>query len=114
MKTFISILFGTSLLFILSCKKDEPLPDTCTKALTYDADIKAIINANCNVTGCHDGVNTMRKPLTNYQQVKAVLAGVEERAVVKKIMPPAPKGGPLSDEDIALLRCWIDLGAPEK
>ena len=109
----IHLLLSVFLLFItaFSCQKTETNPDSCPDQLTYEADIKAIINSNCNVTGCHDGVNTKRKPLTDYTGVRAVVNGIKARAVDQKSMPP---GGPLSQTDIDRLRCWIEQGAPER
>ncbi len=95
-----------------SCKKEKVA--ACDEEVTYESHVRAIIQQNCTVTGCHDGSNGMRKPLRTYDEVMAVIDWVERRAVIEKSMPPAASGGPLSEEEIRLLRCWLEQGTPEK
>ena len=119
MKLF-KILLSISLVVIVvfACKKDEdpkidPPKDNCENtAYTYENDIKAIINSNCNVTGCHDGVNKDRKPMTNYDELKKLVdaGGVRTRALENKSMPP---NGPLSQTMQDKLDCWMKDGSPK-
>ncbi len=111
-------------LVILSCKKDEhTTPNTskydCTGVTpTYDAKIKAILDKSCAVSGCHDAKTAAEKiDLTTYALAKShtahdhFLKSIEHASGVQ----PMPKGGAkLADDQIKLIACWIQNGAPEK
>lgn len=111
---FASIL-GAGLLFIVSCDPDpdpDPVLTDCEKT-TYDSEVKAILDKSCNTTGCHDGAaGSLRKPMTDFGEASAIGGGIMKRAVTDKDMPPAVKN-PLSDADIATLKCWLDNGKKE-
>ncbi len=107
-----SLMWGMWILALGSCKKEKVA--ACDEEVTYESHVRAIIQQNCTVTGCHDGSNAMRKPLRTYDEVMAVIDWVERRAVIEKSMPPAASGGPLSEEEIRILRCWLEQGTPEK
>jgi len=95
-----------------SCKREKVT--ACEEEVTYVSHVRAILQQNCLVSGCHDGTNAMRKPLRTYEEVMEVVDWVERRAVIEKTMPPAASGGPLSEEEIRLLRCWFERGTPER
>lgn len=61
---------------------------------------------------CHSssGMSAGGVALDNYAIVKANLGRIERAALINKTMPPS---GPLSATDQAILRAWIDRGAPE-
>lgn len=86
-------------------------PTQCeTVSQTYDANIKAIINQSCAVSGCHvAGAQTPM--LTTYTEVKNNIVRIEQRALVTKDMPTA---GPLGSCDQSKLTQWIADGYPEK
>ena len=108
--------------FIVSCTKDKApiiiddggIGDFCNgKMPVYDNEIKLIINSNCNIAGCHDGVNTRRQPMTNYMELKRLvdLGWIETRVIVDASMPPS---GTLPEAERQLIACWLQNGAPEK
>ena len=113
MKPTISILL---ILLLSSCYYDNeetlyPLESNCGNAnISYTADIKAIIDANCATSGCHVN-NTGRTLLTQYSEVKAIADNgqLADRVLVRKDMPPS---GPLSTCDQQKIRAWIDNGTP--
>lgn len=74
-------------------------------------DVQPIIATKCATTGCHDpsaaAGNTI---LQTYEQVSAKANRIYSRVVIEKSMPPVPS---LSTSEIAVLKCWINSGAPQ-
>ena len=77
--TFLTIL-AASLLFVYSCKDDDPAPSAggsttvdCTgETPTYNGIIAALINANCTNPSCHgNGSAQAGISLSNFAEVKA-------------------------------------------
>jgi mono/diheme cytochrome c family protein len=60
-------------------------------------------------TGCHDSKGIA--DLKDYPSVKADIANIDRRVFVEKSMP---QQGSLTGDQLALLRAWIDAGAPEQ
>lgn len=118
--------FAILLLTVNSCKKDDndikpnpnpnppnnELPDCPTDTLTYDGQIRNIVQSNCAISGCH-GDGTSPGLFTTYEGMKPYLTSglIKLRAIDEKAMPPAP--AKLSDDDYLKLRCWIEAGFPE-
>ncbi len=117
----IALVFCTiGLCIMLSCDSDKLPPqetlDCGTNDYTYDANVKAIIDATCAYTDCHvsgfsDG------DFTNYAGMVSRLDNgkITERVLEKRDMPPDYADGPtvLSDEQIKIFTCWIQSGFPE-
>lgn len=102
--------------FMSSCYYDNgedlyPVdPNDCnTDSLTYDNQIKVLINVTCATRGCHY-TGSQAPALTNYQEVLANLDRIEARALQERTMPPS---GPLSTCKHNQLTQWIADGAPE-
>lgn len=78
--------------------------------ITFEKDIKPIMNTYCGGTFCHHG-----KPSawTNYKVTKlAVDSGIfYDRVIDKKDMP---KKKPLPKTEFETLKKWLEQGAPEK
>lgn len=116
----VSIFAGLILLIICSCssKKEDPVDpgggggggNSCNGvAATFAATVQPIIQANCQLSGCHDGASTNGPgPLTTYERIKNASANIR-KAVVARTMP---KGSTLSAEQIKSITCWIDSGSP--
>jgi hypothetical protein len=76
--------------------------------ISYANTVKAIIDTNCAISGCHDA-GTGPRDWTNFTNVKNNAANIKNRTV-NKSMPPA--GSPaLSQADIDQIACWVDDGA---
>lgn len=111
------MLLSTLLIFfVFSCSKDgddDPIEenvDCSTLDVTYNDEIKGIIDANCALPACHGG-NATLPDFTNYDNVFARRSLIQSR-VVSRSMPPA--GSPdLSSEHIEIINCWVQNGAPE-
>ncbi|MFT7451313.1 MAG: hypothetical protein ACI9VN_002037, partial [Patescibacteria group bacterium] len=111
-----------SSLFLLitfaSCTNDqlpEPAVIDCPTAITYIADIKAIIDNSCSYAGCHvSGFGS--GDFTSFSSMQGAISSgaFEQRVIEQKNMPPsnAPDGRPteLTAEELELVRCWIKGG----
>ncbi len=110
------LILGAMVFGLCSCYYDnqEDLypfdnSDCETTNLTYDDQIKVLINLNCSNRGCHySGVQA--PALTNYQEVKDNLESIQKQALVERTMPP---NGPLATCEHNQLTQWIADGAPE-
>lgn len=112
-------LFAAFILGILATgcyydNEEELYPDSfnCKPGeVSYDLNIKLIIDANCAISGCHVA-GTGRKDLSMYEGVKDIVddGRLNDRVIVQKDMPPSQ---PLSKCDIAKIDEWIQLGGPK-
>jgi hypothetical protein len=72
---------------------------------SFSSQIDPIISSNCALSGCHNG---SRNPnLTSYSSIKANASSIV--SAINRNMPP---GGKLTAEQIALISCWANDGAP--
>lgn len=123
------LLAGTYLILgIQACSADE-LPEPPTGAdcdqveVSYDLNIKELIDRSCAYSGCH--LDSAPGRYANYEGLLNNLqeGKFEQRVITLRAdpilgMPPnnAPEGRPkdLSEEELNLIRCWLDKGFPEK
>jgi len=80
---------------------------TSVPEVSFAGQVKPIIDANCQLSGCH-GNNASLPSFATYTQVKANAKNIKSKTSTKA-MPPA---GPLSDSNIKLISDWVDQGAP--
>jgi mono/diheme cytochrome c family protein len=96
----------------LSCKKDEAV--VAPKLLTYNADIKSIMVANC--TPCHmpGGIraNKWDDYTTTKNNVSFILDRIQRDVTAAGFMP---RGGtkPVSTAEIAKIQQWVKDGLLE-
>jgi nitrate/TMAO reductase-like tetraheme cytochrome c subunit/mono/diheme cytochrome c family protein len=94
-------------------------PETATGALTYDGEIGQIFRVNCG--GCHSSNGIQELDLTTYQSVlegglsgPAIVPGEPDASLVlQKLTGEQPHFSQLTQEELDLLRDWINTGAPE-
>ena len=112
------LLLACATLTLSMCQKESTITYDCTGLTpTYNNDIKAIMNASCALSGCHDassreaGIN-----LSSYAVVKAesandrFLGSIEHQASYRAM----PEGeSKLPQASIQKIYCWIQNGAPE-
>lgn len=82
-----------------------PLPEA-----SFVNDIKPIIDANCQVSGCH-GDKAGIPTYNSYDNIKAKATQIKARTSAGT-MPPASSGKTLTQNQKDLLAAWVDAGAP--
>lgn len=105
-------------LLLNSCYKEKTqFPGGCDVLVSYSSDIKPIINSSCvthlgPLTGCHDAWI-----FEHYKIVPFINAGIfQNECFVEKTMPVMPNDfgvDSLTNDEIIMLKCWIDQGFPE-
>ena len=101
---------------VTSCES-ETANDCSGSTPTYTADIAPILDASCAKSGCHDAVTVQNGVnLSSYATASAIsqeerfLAVIEHRSG----FPAMPFDGPkLPDNQIRLLKCWVEAGSPQ-
>ncbi|MGH7951818.1 MAG: c-type cytochrome domain-containing protein [Limisphaerales bacterium] len=131
-KTTVAILFGFAVIALADDAKPaaKTLPPAATKTgVTYAADIKPIFDATC--VKCHDSAKKPKAHLA-LDSLAGILKGSRDGKVVipgnsaksdlvlsvahagndpDTFMPKGRGAKKLSDEQIGLIRAWIDQGA---
>jgi hypothetical protein len=87
---------------------EEETPFECDPGTSWQNDILPIMKSSCAVDGCHDGVS--RRDWTQYAEVKKYAAQAKLRTQ-NRSMPF--EGPPLTQEQINVIACWVDAGAPD-
>jgi len=127
----VAAIVGCSLLSVVAADKNVDVsklpPASDAKGLTYDKDIKPILEKSC--FKCHGPekqkgklrVDSLTATLKGGEDGKVVEPGNSAKSVlvhnVSRIgneddwMPPTDKGDPLTKEQVGLIRAWIDQGA---
>ncbi len=77
--------------------------------VSFAADVFPLIEANCSVTGCHDG---SRSP--DLRESVGIMTAAEriKTRITERTMPPSDRP-PLTESEIETIVCWIDDGAPD-
>lgn len=69
------------------------------------SEIKAIINTNCAISGCHNG--SVSPNLTNDNTIKERADRIKARTG-NKTMPPSSSSKDLSEAEIEKIKCWSE------
>jgi uncharacterized membrane protein len=115
-------IFGANLVFALllfqlsACRTDQlpeaVEPEFCdTIGATYNEEVKAIIDAKCASSGCHDGTQPPR--LDTYFDVNNQTDRIDVRALTQQTMPPASRPQ-LTNEELDILNCWKNASYPQQ
>lgn len=101
------------ILMHFGCKHDPVYPEVC-----FESDVLPIFQNNCTMAGCHNQVDAEEDViLTNYENIMnaGIEAGYTGRSEVYKVLlggeNPMPPDGKLSDNQILIIRSWIENGA---
>lgn len=123
----LSLCAGLALAVSATAAGKKELPPAAKKAgVTFDKDIKPIFEKSC--VECHGEkkqkgklrLDTLANALKASENGKSITPGKSaDSSLVKAIarlveddaMPPEGKGKPLTNEQIGLIRAWIDQGA---
>jgi len=109
------LFFALSFLFV-ACAYDnaEELygkPDCLPEGASFATNILPIISTNCAIPDCH--ISGQQLPtLQTYEQISANAVKVQS-VTSGGIMPPSTSGKNLTPEEINLIYCWVEIGAPK-
>ena len=89
--------------------------DLCIADVSFEKDVKIILEQNCTLAGCHVTDAPMRGDFTSYETLMNYInsGGIfQKRLLVNKDMPPAYSPGKtsLSADELKIISCWIDQG----
>ncbi len=117
-----SLLFGLGIYFS-SCSSDQ-LPASYDEiGICFETEILPIIISNCTQGGCHNPID--RAEGLDYSTYNGIMESVKPFNANKSELyeyiistdpaerMPLPPYDPLSIEEIALIKDWIEKGAPE-
>ncbi len=118
MNRFLAVFALVLVASMFGCKKDSAAAYDCTGTTpTYTADVKAIFDASCATSGCHDSVTKEQGyDLSSYAGAKsavtnssdALLGSIQHKSGYKAM----PQGGSkLADDKIKKIFCWVENGA---
>jgi hypothetical protein len=119
MRVFSIFATLTCLLIVAACTKDiGPNPDLVKKSLcdtvSFNKHIKPIIVNKCVV--CHVSGTSSGAPgdFNNYSELKTKAdAGLIKARVIDQTPSVMPQGGPpLPQEQLDMIKCWLEAGAP--
>ena len=118
----LSLLFLISFCYLQSCTSDKgEIPKPVT-TVSYQTDIKPIIQTYCYGQGgqnCHVTPSNQGAPgdFTAYTGLKEKVDNgtIQSRVFNLKDMPPTYSNGPiaLTAEDLETFKTWVNNGAPE-
>lgn len=106
---FTNLAAGTYTIFV---KDDEGCTTSQANVrvrtgISYENDIKPILQANCIKSGCHNGDNGSARNWSVFANVKANAANIKERTGNGSM----PEDNPLPQNERDLIACWVDDGA---
>jgi hypothetical protein len=83
-----------------------------TLDISFSEVISPLIQANCNISGCHVSGGTGNGIFENYDQIRVKVdnGSLENRVVILRDMPP---GASLNECQISQFQSWLDAGAPD-
>ena len=130
MKTFQAIFLLVGVFLVVWACEYSKLPEPQPKAfcetteVTYNNQVKPIIDKACAIPGCHLSGTKAPGDFATYESMKPFLKDSEFKFYVIDLvddpdvgMPPdwATNPGPkdLTDEEFEIVECWVSNGYPE-
>ena len=112
-----------------SCTSDQlsempPLEFCDTLQVSYNLQVKDIIDTNCAFSGCHVAGSSAPGNYATYASMTPFLTDLEFKRFVIELrndpdlgMPPDwptnPGPNDLTDEEFDIISCWVESGYPE-
>jgi len=117
LKHIISTVFFFAVAFTLwQCDGDDPnaAGPACNISnadLTYDKNMKSLINRTC--LSCHAGKGPGTTDYSTYEKMQKYLdnGDILKRVVIDKDMPQA--GSPMTQAQRDSMNCWLKAGSPK-
>lgn len=111
------MLSTLALTLFTQCKKEDVDIVDCTGITpTYTSNVKAIMDANCAKSGCHNSSSKKSGyDLSAYETTKtaagnkAFVASIQHKSGYDKMPKGASK---LTDANVKLISCWVQNGMP--
>lgn len=91
--------------FFCTSKSVDSTSNTCDPAISFSKTIKPILDANCNMSGCHD--DQVITALKDFQTVHDGAAQIKLSIMTGKM----PKNRTITTAEKNAIYCWIDNGA---
>lgn len=86
---------------------EEEEPFVCNPETSWQNDILPIMETSCSLSDCHDGRS--RNDWSDYAEVKQYALAIKQRTQDRSMPFDGP---PLPQEQINIIACWVDAGAP--
>ncbi|MEL7146883.1 MAG: hypothetical protein AAFO69_10975, partial [Bacteroidota bacterium] len=102
---FNNLAFGEYTIIVRSGECEATRSVEVRPEITLSGTIMPIVSSNCAVSGCH--ANAVSPRLNTAQDIISAAGKVQARTMAKT-MPPS---GPLSDQQIEQIKCWVEEGA---
>lgn len=83
---------------------------TVATGVSFEDDIQPVLKTFCIKSGCHNGDNGNQRNWNNFSEVHGHADMIKEFTGTRS-MPPEGEAQ-LSDDQINLIACWVDDGAP--
>ncbi len=115
--TVYTLFLLSTTLILTACRKEKapftPVSSDCPNTISFQTQIKTLMDNNCSTSGCHDATGQAGYVLTNHSQVSLhanqILKVIRHEAGVENMPQGAPK---LADSLIQQFSCWINQGKP--
>ena len=118
MKKFLFMGAFAFTLFLVQCKKDAIDTAVCTGTTpTYTANVKAIMDASCALSGCHSAAS--KKSGYDLSSYAGTSAGAAKTAFLGSVQHKSgytvmPEGASqLSSAQLTTLACWVQNSTPQ-
>jgi hypothetical protein len=95
---------------------DGPVIVSCTdsKAISFESDVRPIINNNCAFSGCHNGDLGEDLKWTVLKNFQDHAAEVKRRITLPlSDSDKMPRVGKLTYDQIEIIVCWVEQGAKD-
>jgi len=116
-KISIILSFIAFIYLISACTSDiTPIIESdCSVPVSYNTNMRAIVDNNCALSGCHDGSGLNGAPFDNYDTFAGLQRHINDGTFEFEVRARTmPDGFLLTEEDFILMSCWIDEGFPEE
>ena len=104
---------GISIFFYTGCSSNDMPGLFCDdQVVSYQNDIKPILEANCIKSGCHNGDNGAERDWSVFENVQTHADQIKELTGNGSMpLDIAPTGLPQRERD--LIACWVNSGAQD-
>jgi uncharacterized membrane protein len=104
-----ALIVISPLAFLDSCVSND-VSDDCNEIVSYASHVSPIIQTKCAISGCHNGSSAL-PDWTNFSQLQARAGDVREVVIQKRMPPSNSPAGPLTEDQITAISCWVNQGA---